>query len=157
MIFLFNKTVKTIISSYIPHETVTFDDRDHPWINKKAKQLVLEKNEMYKRYAKENKDPKILEKFKCLQNEPNSIIESNKQKYHSSLSNKLIDSVTSSRVYWSTLKMFLSNKKIPCILSFSQQHKYVTNFKENTEIFNSLFAEQCSLMNDSSKLPSNKT
>ena len=32
--FLFNKTVKTIISDYISHETVTFDDRDPPWINK---------------------------------------------------------------------------------------------------------------------------
>ena len=29
--------VKNIVSNYIPHETVTFDDRDPPWINKKAK------------------------------------------------------------------------------------------------------------------------
>ena len=35
MIFLFNKTIKHIISNYIPHETVTFNDRDPPWINKK--------------------------------------------------------------------------------------------------------------------------
>ena len=33
--FLFNKTVKNIISNYIPHESVTFDDRDLPWINRK--------------------------------------------------------------------------------------------------------------------------
>ena len=45
MIFLFNKTVKNIISNCISHETVTFDDRDHPWINKNAKKLILEKNE----------------------------------------------------------------------------------------------------------------
>ena len=40
IIFLFNKTVKNIISNYIPRETVTFDDRDAPWINKNAKQLI---------------------------------------------------------------------------------------------------------------------
>ena len=57
MIFLFNKTVKNIISNYISHETVTFDDRDPAWINKNAKQLILEKNGMYKRYIKENKNP----------------------------------------------------------------------------------------------------
>ena len=57
MIFLFNKTVKNIISNYIPHKTVTSDDRDPPWINKKAKQLILEKNGMHKRHVKENKDP----------------------------------------------------------------------------------------------------
>ena len=38
MIFLFNKTVKNIVFNYIPHETVTFDERDPPWINKKAEQ-----------------------------------------------------------------------------------------------------------------------
>ena len=82
MIFLFNKTVKNSISDYIPHETVTFDDRDPPWINKNAKQLILEKNEMYEKYIKENKDSKLTDKVKCLQNELNSIIQSNKQKYY---------------------------------------------------------------------------
>ena len=36
MIFLFNKMIKNIISNYIPHETVTFDDRNPPWINRKC-------------------------------------------------------------------------------------------------------------------------
>ena len=36
MIFLFNKTVKNIISNYIPHKIITFDDRDPPWINRNA-------------------------------------------------------------------------------------------------------------------------
>ena len=82
MIFLFNKTIKNIISNYIPHETVTFDDRDPPWINKNVKQLILEKNEMHKKYVNENKDPRIFNKVKCLQNELDSVIESNKQKYY---------------------------------------------------------------------------
>ena len=79
MIFLFNKTVKNIISNYVPHETLTFDVRDPLWINKNVKQLILVKNKMYKKYVKENKDPRISDKFECLQNELNSIIESNKQ------------------------------------------------------------------------------
>ena len=28
MVHLFNKTIKNILSNYIPHETITFDDRD---------------------------------------------------------------------------------------------------------------------------------
>ena len=48
--------------------------------------------------------------------------------------------------------MFLNNKKIPCIPPLKHQNKYVTDFKEKAEIFNSFFAEQCSLMNNSSKL-----
>ena len=79
--------VKYIISNYIPHKTVLFD-RDHLWINKKAKQLILEKNKMYKRYVKENKDPKIFDKVKCLQTKLNSLTESNKQNYYPRLSKK---------------------------------------------------------------------
>ena len=62
--------------------------------------------------------------------------------------------MTSTKSYWSILKMFLNNKKIPCIAPLKHQNKYVTDFKEKAEIFNSFFAEQCSLMNNSSKLPS---
>ena len=122
LIFLFNKTIKNIISNYIPHKTVTIDDRDHPWINKNVKQLILEKNEMYKKYVNENKEPRIFDKVKCLQNELNSIIESNKQKYYSRLSKKLVDPMTSTKSYWSTLKMFLNNKKIPCIPPLKHQN-----------------------------------
>ena len=45
---------------------------------------------MSKQQVKQNKDPEIFDKVKCLQNELNSVIESKKQKY-CRLSNKLID------------------------------------------------------------------
>lgn len=60
MVYLFNKTVMKIISNCIPQETVTFDDSNPPWISKNVKQLILEKNELNKKYIKENKDPKIV-------------------------------------------------------------------------------------------------
>ena len=34
---LFNKTIKNITRNYIPHETITYDDRDPPWIIKTSK------------------------------------------------------------------------------------------------------------------------
>ena len=80
MIFLINKTIKNIISTYISHERVIIDDRYPPWINRNAKQLIQEKNEIFKRYVKERKDPKIFDKVKCLRKELSSLVESNKQK-----------------------------------------------------------------------------
>ena len=47
---MFNKTIKNIMSNYIPHETIICDDRDPPWINKDIKQLILDKNHAYKSY-----------------------------------------------------------------------------------------------------------
>ena len=38
---------------------------------------------MYKKYVNENKDPRIFDKVKCLQDELNSITEKKQQKYYS--------------------------------------------------------------------------
>ena len=43
---LFNKTIKNI-RNYISHETITYNDRDPPWINKDIKELIHEKNQAY--------------------------------------------------------------------------------------------------------------
>ena len=68
MVHLFNKTIKNIISNYIPHETITCDDRDPPWINIKIKQLIQEMNNTYRIYILSNKNPQIFEKVNYLQN-----------------------------------------------------------------------------------------
>ena len=39
MFSLFNKTIKNILSNYIPHETITYDDKDPHWFNKNIKQF----------------------------------------------------------------------------------------------------------------------
>ena len=38
---MFNKTIKNIMSKYIPYETIICDDRDPPWINKDIKVQIL--------------------------------------------------------------------------------------------------------------------
>ena len=150
IISLFNKTVKNIISNFIPRETVKFDDRDPPWINKNAKQLILEKKGIYKRCVKANKDSELFVKVECLQNELNSIIEGNKQKYYFGLSNNSVDPKTSTKSHWSTLNGFVNNNKMPCLSPLSHQNKYVTDFEEKVKTFNSFFAEQCSLIKSKS-------
>ena len=65
----------------------------------------------------------------------------------------LFDPLTSTKCYWSLLKIILNGKKVPCIPPIFH-NKYVTEFKENREIFNSFFANQCSLVSNNSILPS---
>ena len=36
-VVLFNETIVNIMSNFIPNETMTFDDRDPPWLNKNNK------------------------------------------------------------------------------------------------------------------------
>ena len=69
------------------------------------------------------------------------------------MSQKLYNKPTRSKAYWSILKTFLNDKKIPCIPPVFHSNKFVIDFKEKVELFPTFFAEQCSLPNNNSELP----
>ena len=60
----------------------------------------------------------------------------------------------SSKAYRSLLKIFLNNKKIPIAPPLYHKNEFVIDFKTKAELFNSFFADQCSLISNSSELPS---
>ena len=147
----FNATIKNILSNYIPHETITCDEIDPPWINKNIKQLILEKNQAYSSYFRCNKSLQFLNQFQFLQTKLNSLIEESKEKYYVRLSKKFLDPQTSPKSYWSILKTFLNNKKIPCIPPLLHQNKFIIDNK--AEMFNNFFADQSSILKNKSELP----
>ena len=61
------------------------------------------------------------------------------------MSQKLSNKATSSKAYWSILKTFLNDKKILCIPPVFRDNKFVIDFREKAELFNTFFADQCSL------------
>ena len=106
---LFNKTIKNIIGSYIPHETSTCDDRDPLWINKDIKELIHEKNQACKSYCQNKSNIFFVYQFVLFQSKLNPLIEKSKSSYYARLSNKS-DPMTSPKSYCSILKTFLNNK-----------------------------------------------
>ena len=132
----FTETLLNIIRNFIPHEKIVCDDRDSPWMNGDIKNLINEKNLAYKSHCRFNREAFLFEKFKFLQNQLNVSIENSKQTYYSKLASKLANPATSSKTYWSILKIFLNNKKIPCISPLFYENKFITNFKEKAELFN---------------------
>ena len=67
--------------------------------------------------------------------------------------NCVLKIVKSSRTYWSLLKGFLNHKKIPLMASLFHENRFITDFKEKAEVFNSFFAKQCSLIRNDKELP----
>ena len=54
MISVCNTTIKNIMANFISHEAIICDNRDPPWINNGIKNLIYERNSLYKDYRKTN-------------------------------------------------------------------------------------------------------
>ena len=100
--------------NFIPNDIVTIDDRDPPWINNKIKPLIKNKTEYSKNCVKPNNHDSIRH-FEQMQGALQTSIKISKRKYYFKLSKKIAVNKINLKCYWSILKRFLSNKKIPCI------------------------------------------
>ena len=151
---VFNSTILNIVSSFIPNETISCDDRDPPWMNSFIKNLNHAKDNFYKKFVCKSNNMYHLCAFKNLQNHLNQSIQIAKQNYVNKIAQRLGDPNTSSKCYWSLLKTLLNGKKIPCIPPLFHGDKFIVDFLEKSEIFNSFFADQCSPISNGSVLPS---
>ena len=82
-------------------------------------------------------------------------IESSKERYYARLETRLNNTQRSTKTYWSLLKIFLNNKKIPLIPPLFHENFFITDFKEKAELFNSFFSNQSSLLKNCSKHSTN--
>ena len=71
-------------------------------------------------------------------------MDDSKQKYFLWLSQKLDTILESTKACWALLKIFLNNCKLPVIAALFHSKKFVTDFEKKAEVFNSIFAKQCS-------------
>ena len=92
-------------------------------------------------------------RLRSLQVRLNNSIECAKEKFYNKIANKLNDTQKNAKAYWSLIKMLLNNKKIPLIPPLYYDNRFITDFKEKAELFNSFFSKQCSLISNNSSLP----
>ena len=115
MVSIFNQTIINILCNFIPHETVLFDDRDPPWMNKEIKKLIHEKKNIFNYFCRDNNDKQLLNRLKDLQTQLSFLIEKSKVKYSSRTTSKLSDFGKNSKNHWFILKSFFIGKKVPYI------------------------------------------
>ena len=101
----------------------------------------------YKRNGKKTEDYKLLVKAVS---EVSQLIEKIKDEYYYRLGKRLSDPSTSAKSYWTILKTFYNERKIPLIPPLLVNNSFVTDFKEKTNVFNEFFCKQCTpVANDS--------
>ena len=94
--------------------------------------------------------------LKALITELNELISSTKTLYYENLAKKLNNPLLQAKNYWSILKTFYDDKKIPLIPPLLIDNKFVTDIQTKANIFNKFFAEQCTPLRSGSVLPVNQ-
>ena len=86
---ILNNTINNLLSNFIPHETITCDDKKPPWFNKNIINLFKNKNIFYKSHTANENSTDKKGVIKAFQNKLTSPIENTKSEYYSKLSMKL--------------------------------------------------------------------
>ena len=90
--------------------------------------LIKTKSEYFKNCIEQNK-PESLRHLKQMQDALGKNTEISKQKYYFKFSRKLAVNKINPKCYWSILKSFLNNKKIPCIPPLIHNNQFIVDFK----------------------------
>ena len=124
-------------------------------MNENIKSKIKSKNLLYKQYPQNGRKESDLIVLENLITEFNELISSTKALYYDNLGKKLNNPLLQVKTYWSILKTFYNDKKIPLIPPVLIDNKFVTDIRTKANIFNTFFAEQCTPLNNGSVLPSN--
>ena len=143
---VFDNTLMNTFSNYISNKYIATDDRDLPWMNETIKNKIKLKKPLHK-------SNNFIEIQKLL-TEISDMILKRKEKYYHHLSLKLNNLNTSAKTYWSILKPFYNDTKVPLIPSLLVNNKIVSDFTKKANLFNDFFFTQCTPLTNSSVLPS---
>ena len=121
-------------------------------VQQENKRIIQEKNVAFKNYRNNSGIIDLKCRLKYLQTYLNASIEVAKEKYCHNTVNKLMNTQENYKSYWSLLKIFLNNMKIPIIPPLFYKNRFITDFKEKVQHFNIFFSEQCFLIPNISSL-----
>ena len=153
---LFNETLTNIFMNFAPNKLITVDDKDPPWVTENIKKLLKDKSKLYTQYIKIRRKEEDYEKILNVTTNVTTEISNSKKNYFDNLAEKLCDPKLNRKAYWSILKSFINWKKVPIIPPLLINDHFVSNFNEKANYFNDFFVNQCSLINNHSKLPLNR-
>ena len=145
-----------MLTNYAPNKCITIDDKDPVWMNETIKNKMKVRNNLSKRYIQKGRFESYFILIERLGNELSDLISQTKALYYENLARKLNNPLLQAKTYWSILKTFYNDKKVPLILPLLIDDKFVTNIKTKANILNKFFADQCTLLKNNSILPTNQ-
>ena len=136
-----NETILKVFWNYVPNKYITIDDKDPVWMNETIKSKIKTRNKLYKQYIENDIFESDFMMIETLITEINDLITSTKDLYYNNLAKRLNNPLLQAKTYWSILKTFYNDKKIPIIPPLLIDDKLVTDIQTKANIFNKFFAD----------------
>ena len=124
-------------------------------MNENIKSKIKTKNLLFKQYIQNGRSESDFMFLENLITEINELISPTKNLYYENLAKKLNNPLLQAKTYWSILKSFYNEKKIPTIPPLLVDNNFVTDIQTKANIFNTFLAEQCTPLKNNSVLPVN--
>ena len=125
-------------------------------MNEIIKSKMNTRNKLLKQYILNGRFESDFILIESLVNELNDLISQTKTLYYENLAKKLNNPLLQAKTYWSILKTFYNDKKIPLIPPLLIDDTFITDTQAKANIFNNFFAEQCTPLKNNSMLPTNQ-
>ena len=114
-VIVFNETILNIFRNYAPNKNINCDEKDSALMNENMKSKIKSQNLSYKQYTQNRWKESDLTVLENLIIELNELINSTKVLFYKNLGRKLNNQLLQVKTYWSILKTFYNDKKVPLI------------------------------------------
>ena len=128
-----------VLQKFFPNKIITYNDKDPIWMNEKIRSKVKSKNQLYKVCMKNGRNEVDFLSLKNSIAELNKLVSTTKISYCENFGEKLNDPTIKTKSYWTILKSFYNNRKIPLISPLLINDKSITDRKTKANIFNKFF------------------
>ena len=136
-----NETILNVFRNYGPNKYILVDDKDPVWMNEIIKSKMKTRNKLFKQYRLNGRFESDFILIESIVNELNDLISQSKTLYYENLAKKLNNPLLQAKTYWSILKTFYNDKKIPLIPPLLIDDLFITDTQAKANIFNNFFAE----------------
>ena len=80
-----NETILKVFWNYVPHKSITIDEKDPAWMNETIKSKIKTKNKFYKQYIEDGRSESDFVVIETLITEFNDLITYTKDLYYKNL------------------------------------------------------------------------
>ena len=124
---------------YVPNKYITVDDKDPVRMNETIKSKIKTKSNLFNQYMQNGRFESDFVLVERSVTELSDLISHTKALRYENLAKKLNNSLLQAKTYWSILKTFYNDKKVPLIPPLLIENKFVTDIKTKANIFNKFF------------------